>query len=144
MRLTRSVALIALGSLATAAFSQISTAAPTGTRAFNGTGHSSVPGCPDLAWRLVRKGGDVTGVTFYADLSGVSMVKGTVNDAGQFRLVLTPSMGEGPSGTVTGVRTRNGTVVADMKGTGCANMHISMKPSTDISHWTNFGGGGNG
>jgi hypothetical protein len=138
------IALAALSSFATGAAYKSSTAAPAGTRGFDGSAHSSVPGCPDLVWRLVRTGGNVTGITFYSDLSGLSMVKGTVNNGGQFHLVLTPSMGDGPSGTVNGTRSRNGALEATMTGQGCANMHLTMRPVTDVNHWTNFGGGGAG
>jgi hypothetical protein len=144
MRLLRPAALVALSWLSIGAISQSGTAAPPHTAGYNGVGHSSVPGCPDMVWRLVRTGSNVSGIAYYSDLSGLSMVKGTVNSAGHFQLTLTPQMGEGPSATVTGVRKPNGSAQAEMTGKGCANMHISMQPVTDVNHWTNFGGGGAG
>ncbi len=144
MRVKGSVALVALSLIAVGTVSQSGTAAPPGTRGFQGSGHSSVAGCPDLVWRLVRNGGNVTGITFFSDMSGVSEVKGTVNDAGQFHLTMTPAMANGPSGTVDGTRRPNGAIQAQVRGQGCANMQLSMQPITDVNHWTNFGGGGSG
>lgn len=102
-----------------------------------------MPGCPYLAWRLVRNAdASVTGIAYYSDLSGLSTVRGTSNSAGQFQLVLTPSMGNGPRGTVIGTRTARGAIEADLHGQGCANMHLVMQPLTDVNSWTNSGGGG--
>ena len=141
MRLNASIVTVAGGLLAVGLQGPPAIAAmPQG---FEGHAESSVPGCPYLAWRLARHdNGEVTGIAYYSDLSGVSMVKGTMNDAGQFQLVLTPSMGNGPNGTVEGTRSSNGAVEADLKGQGCANMHLVVQPLTDINHWTNYGGGG--
>ena len=139
MRLNPSIVALAGGLLAIVLQGPPAIAAmPAG---FTGHAESSVPGCPYLAWRLVRaNNGNVTGIAYYSDLSGVSMVKGTMSDAGQFHLVLTPSMGNGPSGTIEGTRKSNGAVEANLSGQGCANMHLVMQPLTDVNHWTNYGG----
>lgn len=140
MRLGLLMATITAGTLAMGICNQPSAApAPAG---FSGHAESSVPGCPYLAWRLARAAdGDITGIAYYSDLSGVSMVKGMAQPNGQFTMTLTSSMGNGPTGTVNGRRSANGTVSADLKGQGCANMHLTMRPLTDINHWTNAGGG---
>ncbi|MEO8715894.1 MAG: hypothetical protein ABI369_12855 [Acetobacteraceae bacterium] len=141
MRLKLSIAAIAGGIIAIGIPGHSATAAtPQG---FTGHAQSSVPGCPYLAWRLaLAADGKITGIAYYSDLSGVSMVNGKGDGAGHFTLNLTSSMGNGPVGTVNGTRSANGTVVADMTGQGCANMHLTMQPLTDINHWTNAGGGG--
>jgi hypothetical protein len=140
MRLKSSIAAIAGGIVAIGIPGHPATAAtPQG---FTGHAQSSVAGCPYLAWRLaLASDGNITGIAYYSDLSGVSMVKGKGDGAGHFNLVLTPSMGNGPTGTVNGTRSADGTVVADLAGEGCANMHLAMQPLTDINHWTNAGGG---
>lgn len=138
----RMVAVAGVSMLAIGFAGQSSTAAPPAVAGYNGSAHSSVAGCPDIVWRLARNGADVSGMAFYANMSGASNVKGTVNPQGQFELNLTSMMGNGPVGTVAGQRNRNGTTTATLTGQGCANAHIVMHPVTDINHWTNFGGGG--
>lgn len=143
MRLTLSVATIAAGILAIGM--QGRPAAAAQPQGFSGHAQSSVAGCPYLAWRLaLAANGDITGIAYYSDLSGVSMVKGKGDGHGHFDLTLTSSMGNGPVGTVTGTRSSRGGIVANMTGQGCANMHLTMAPVTDINHWTNAGGGGSG
>lgn len=104
---------------------------------FVGEGASSVAGCPFIQWRLARHpDGQVTGIAYYSDMSGVSMVTGTVTQAGQFNLTLTSAMGQGPTGTVSGTKSRNGALNATMTGEGCANMklHISPVANLNLSH----------
>lgn len=144
MRLGLLMATITAGTLAMGICTQPSTAqaAAQAPRGFSGHAKSSVPGCPYLAWRLARAAdGTITGLADHSDLSGTSQVNGMAEPNGTFTMTLTSAMGKGPTGTVTGRRMSNGTVVADMKGQGCANMHLTMKPLTDINHWTNAGGG---
>jgi hypothetical protein len=106
---------------------------------FVGSAASSVPGCPNLLWRLARNGDKVNGIAYYSDLSGTSQVTGTVDQAGKFTLTLTSVMGNGPVGTVTGQRKAagpnqsQGAMEADMVGQGCANMHIAMKPVANLN-----------
>lgn len=141
MKATAMLAAVIVGA-ATVGMSQVSVGAAA-PRGYSGQAASSVPGCPYLAWRLVRNAdASVTGIAYYSDLSGLSTVKGTSNSAGQFQLMLTPSMGNGPSGTVVGARTARGAVEADLRGQGCANMHLVMQPLSDMNSWTNYGGGG--
>lgn len=104
---------------------------------------STSPECPNLVWRLARhEDGKVTGIVYYSDLSGTSSANGSVDKSGKFHLVVTPAMGNGPSGVVDGQRSPNGKVVAEMKGKGCANMHVEMNPVADIAAYTAGGGGG--
>lgn len=143
MRLHMPLAAVAAGLLAIGV--QGRPAAAATPQGFSGHAESSVPGCPYLAWRLaLAANGDITGIAYYSDLSGVSMVKGKGDGHGHFTLDLTSTMGNGPVGTVNGTRTSRGGVVANMTGQGCANMHLTMEPLTNINHWTNAGGGGSG
>jgi len=142
MRLKLLMGTLAAGAFVIGTYSPPSVAAAPVPQGFSGHAESAVPGCPYLAWRLARAAnGNITGITYYSDLSGVSMVHGQANPNGTFTMSLTSSMGKGPVGTVTGRRSANGTVEADLKGQGCANMHLTMQPLTDINHWTNAGGG---
>lgn len=106
-----------------------------------GKAQSSVPGCPYLGWRLARHNdGSITGIAYYLDASGASMVTGTVNQAGEFHLTLKPAMGNGPVGTVVGKRSPDGSAVADLTGEGCANMHVAMQPAPDLAKQYDLGG----
>jgi hypothetical protein len=119
---------------------QPAVAAPPPVAGFIGEAASSVPGCPSLLWRLARHpDGTVTGMTYYSDLSGISMVNGSVDQAGDFHLKLTSGMGNGPVGEVTGHRSANGKVDATLKGEGCANNHVVMNP---VSTFAGAVGGG--
>lgn len=142
MRLNALMTTVATGMLAIGLHGQPASAQQQAPRGFTGHAESSVPGCPYLAWRLARAAdGNITGIAYYSDLSGVSTVRGKANPNGTFEMNLTSAMGNGPVGTVQGRRSANGNVEADMKGQGCANMHLVMVPLTDINHWTNAGGG---
>ena len=101
-----------------------------------GSAPSSVPGCPYVAWRLaVHPDGKVTGIAYYADLSGVSSVTGSISSAGNFQLQLSSGMGNGPAGTVTGHKRSDGAGDATLKGQGCANMHFVMKAVSNIEEY---------
>lgn len=103
---------------------------------YTGTARSSVAGCPYLVWRLAKHpGGKVTGIAYYSDLSGLSMVDGSVDPEGHFTLNLKSDMGKGPVGTVTGTRKSDGSVTAQMVGEGCANMTLNIKPVQDMNFW---------
>ena len=108
---------------------------------FVGQAQSSVAGCPYIAWRLARHdNGDVTGIAYYSDMSGTSMVTGKVNQAGQFHLTLTSAMGKGPVATVDGTKSADGTATATMTGEGCANMQMHIVPVPNLN--TDRGGHG--
>ena len=95
---------------------------------FVGMTKASAAGCPNIGWRLARHDdGTITGISYYADASGVSSVKGTYSQNGTFDLQVTSTMGNGPVGTVTGQRSQNGALVADLKGEGCANVHLTIQ-----------------
>ena len=89
---------------------------------------ASVAGCPNIGWRLARHDdGTITGISYYADASGVSSVKGTYNQDGKFDLQVASTMGKGPVGTVVGQRKPDGGLVADLKGDGCANSQLTIQ-----------------
>jgi hypothetical protein len=98
---------------------------------YSGTARSSVQDCPNIAWRLAqRDNGNVTGVVYYADMSGVSTATGTIDQAGRFHLTLTSSIGQGPVGTVTGVKQINGAVDATLIGEAVPTQSCTPTSST--------------
>jgi hypothetical protein len=144
------IALLSLGALALAPVLTPSAMAQGPQKpGFVGSAASSVPGCPRLMWRLARDGDNVNGIAYYSDLSGMSRVTGTVNQAGAFTLQLTSTMGNGPVGTVTGQREpknplrteeAQGALVAEMTGQGCANMHLRIRPVYNLNQYNTAGG----
>jgi hypothetical protein len=95
---------------------------------FVGMTKASVAGCPNIGWRVARHDdGTITGLAYYADASGASSIKGTYDKTGKFELQVTSSMGKGPEGTVVGQRGKDGGLVADLKGDGCANSHLTIR-----------------
>lgn len=102
---------------------------------------SSVAGCPNIQWRVARHAdGSITGIVFYSDMSGMSTVTGTEDSSGHFTATMTKGMGDGPVGTVTGTRSADGTLTAVMKGEGCANATIDIKPTKDLNALVNATG----
>ncbi|HTB48093.1 MAG TPA: hypothetical protein VK741_31035 [Acetobacteraceae bacterium] len=100
---------------------------------FVGITKAAVAGCPNIGWRVVRHDdGTVTGLAYYADASGASSIKGTYDKSGKFDLQLTSTMGKGPEGTVVGQRSKTGGLVADLKGDGCANSHLTIRGVPNI------------
>ncbi|MBV8458979.1 MAG: hypothetical protein JO122_20485 [Acetobacteraceae bacterium] len=89
-------------------------------------------GCPALRWHLVRVGGgrpgqpgEYKGVVYFADMSGASILDGTLAGNGTFRATVTSVAGTGPSGTLTGRRSQAG-VQAHLAGPGCSNVAVNM------------------
>ena len=107
---------------------------------FSGATPSNVSGCPFIVWRLVNHdNGQVTGIAYYSDLSGLSKVRGMIEQSGQFRLTVTSVMDDGPVGTVSGTKSADGELNATMTGTGCANVNFHMPPPMDIWTYYHFG-----
>jgi hypothetical protein len=130
----------ALGLLAAGAIAEKQAVAAPPVAGYTGQMQSSLAGCPYLAWRLVRHdNGEVSGIFYYSDMSGVSTANGTISAEGQFLLTLTPSIGKGPVATVTGTRSTDGTIIAIMNGLDCANMRLQFDPTTDLN-LPNLGG----
>lgn len=89
--------------------------------------------CPPVQWYLARSHtGQVWGYFFYTDGSGVSKADGSVDKTGRFKITLTNLHGNGPVGVATGRRGPNGTLRADLKGQGCANVTIDTAPSQPL------------
>ena len=82
--------------------------------------------------RLARHAGTqklpapVNGVAYYSDMSGFSVIKGTVNADGTITGTLTSLSGNGPTGNITGKRAKEATDVA-LVGPGCANARIHLR-----------------
>lgn len=131
VKITAALGLLALGAVAAEPSMAVNP-----VRGYAGQAPSSVAGCPYIVWRLVRhEDGEITGIVYYSDLSGMSTAKGAVNQEGQFHLQLTSSMGQGPAGTVDGTKSSDGTTSATMQGAGCANMHVTMNPEADLNEY---------
>lgn len=97
-------------------------------------------GCPYVIWRLVRHNdGQITGIAYYSDLAGLSMVSGRFNHAGQFELKTTSATGSGPVGSVVGTRSEDGSITAQMTGEGCANVNFHMKPTANLNEYHEVG-----
>ncbi len=124
------LSLLAAGSVVT----KSATAAAPRVAGYAGEHASSVAGCPYIIWRLARHdNGEITGIVYYSDMTGVSTANGTIDQAGKFHLSMVSSMGSGPVGTVDGTRSSEGKVSAVMKGAGCANMQLSITPVRDLN-----------
>lgn len=106
-----------------------------GVPGYVGSAQSTVPGCPYIVWRLARANGQVHGIVYYSDLSGMSMATGTVTPDGVFNLTLTPQMGNGPTGTISGHRMPDGSGEATLTGSGCANTHVVMQGVSDLTQY---------
>jgi len=119
MRLSKATALIAAGTLTIGASYTAATAQNqlAYTPRYAGMTGSSVAGCPNIAWRIGQSpAGALHGMLWYTDMSGMSQVDGSMN-GNAFSLTTRSVMGNGPVGTVTGVRGQHARLV----GTGCAN-----------------------
>lgn len=110
---------------------------------FVGNTASSVSGCPSIVWRLANANGQIHGMAYYSDLSGLSSVTGTMDADGHFTLTLVKtSIGNGPVGSVTGTRSADGEIVATLAGEGCANNKVDIKPAKDLGAVANGETGG--
>lgn len=141
-----SVGLTAVGALGLGLIAAEPTALAATVRVtpgFAGTTASSMAGCPHIVWRLARtSNGQIHGVAYYSDLSGLSSVTGARGSNGNFQLTLTKtSVGDGPVGTVTGTAQSNGHIVAKLVGEGCANSDVNIVPVQDFNKWEMGTGG---
>jgi hypothetical protein len=88
-------------------------------------------GCPATEWHIkpVPPTGavTVTGVAYFSDMSGISLIKGTRTAEGAISGTVTSVWGKGPSGKFTGQRTGN-TVHVDLKGPGCSTHAVDVHP----------------
>ncbi len=142
MKTKMSVGLVAVGFLGFGAIAAGSAdAAPL--PGFMGSSPSSVGGCPYIVWDLASSFvGDIHGIAYYSDLSGVSDVRGTVDSNGKLRLVLSQTdTGNGPVGSIDGAAA-GGHLVGTLTGLGCANGKVNIKQVEDINDIQNAIGGG--
>jgi len=103
---------------------------------YTGQVESSVAGCPYIEWHLSRHDNDeMTGIFYYADMTGTSQATGTMDQAGHFQLTLTSIMGQGPVASITGTKFPNGSVAATMSGEGCANAKLEWNPVNHYREW---------
>lgn len=88
--------------------------------------------CPGIGYRLINTAGESQGYAWFRDFSGISKMSGTVDlKSGAINLTMHSLDGNGPTGIVTGTRSRNGALTATVKGPGCSNVKIS-RPRPEI------------
>jgi hypothetical protein len=143
MKLRNTMTLLTMGALALGAVALRPAVAAAPQAGIVGFAKSTVAGCPMLEWRVAHHAdGRVSGIFWYSDMSGTSGATGTITQAGHFHTVLTSAVGNGPVGVVNGERSPDGSVIADLKGAGCANYHVmKMAPVADLN---SYSGGGSG
>jgi len=94
-----------------------------------GRSKASGPTCPQIEWSVipVPRGvaGQVRGVAFYSDMSGISRLQGMVTSDGKINSTLTSVSGNGPVGTITGLRAPDATHI-ELHGAGCANANFTL------------------
>ena len=115
----------------TAACVMVGSAAVTVAQAQEYAGARSLPtkaGCPSIEWHVqppTTIPSPVNGVAFFNDMSGISIIKGTVGADGMIAGTLTSVSGKGPAGTVTGKRAKTATHV-ELHGDGCSNAVFNL------------------
>ena len=131
----RSTALAAVGVLALGAGFGQPAHAQGAVAGYVGQAKSSVAGCPFILWRLARSDtGAISGIVYYSDASGSSEAIGTGGGtASGLHIVLKSVQGNGPTGTVTGVKLPNGKMGAKLTGEGCANMQAQFPPQPNLN-----------
>jgi hypothetical protein len=135
MKSRKIVTMLATSALALGAVVVQSAVAAPPVAGIVGFAPSSVAGCPNINWRVARHDdGKITGIFWYSDMSGTSEATGSEDQTGKFHIKVTSAIGKGPVAVVDGTRSKEGKIVADMKGEGCANNHVvRMIPVTDIN-----------
>ncbi len=89
--------------------------------------------CPSLAWHINRQpspGGTVnlSGPIWYENGSGVSFAQGTGQPDGTYSLDVKSVSGDGPAGTISGKRFKNGSVDVNATGTPCFSGKFHLRP----------------
>lgn len=89
--------------------------------------------CAPIEWHIipVATGGAVTlnGVAYFSDMSGISTIKGMITAEGAVSATLASVSGNGPAGSVTGMRSATGTHV-EMNGAGCSKANFDLMQLT--------------
>ena len=84
-------------------------------------------GCPGLRYIFRGASASPVGYVWFTDGSGMSKATGTMDlQTGKFSLTLKSIDGNGPTGTVEGVKSPNtGVVTGELKGPGCSNVTLT-------------------
>jgi hypothetical protein len=94
-----------------------------------GLSSGGAAGCPTTEWHIkpVPPTGAVTitGVAYFSDMSGISVISGTRTAAGTISGTVTSISGKGPSGKFTGQRTPT-SVHVDLDGPGCSHHVVDI------------------
>lgn len=105
---------------------------------YGGRAVASQPTCPTVEWHLlpmpVGVAANVNGIAYYSDMSGISIIRGTIAANGVVGATLVSVSGNGPAGAVTGTHTAGATKVV-LTGNGCANASLNLQ------RWRPTGGG---
>ena len=128
-KLAAACGIVVLG-LAAASSAQAQ-ADPTNTEfTMGGRSHSGVATCPAVMWHVspIPRGvaSPINGVAYYSDMSGFSVVKGTMGSDGKVAATVTSISGNGPAGMVSGLRDKNATHI-EMHGAGCAETKFDLQ-----------------
>lgn len=120
-----------LGLAGTIAFAAAGFAASAKADDNYATQKKSTPGCPGISYQFRAGTTEPYGYVWFNDLSGVSRATGTLDKAtGAFKLTLVSIDKNGPTGTVEGVRGKDGSLKAVLKGPGCSNGDFSHAKPT--------------
>jgi hypothetical protein len=99
------------------------------------------PTCPSVKWHIIRDNdagpGNYKGVVWFSDMSGASILTGTMSSSGVMKGTVKSVAGKGPSGTVSGRRSSQG-LSARLVGPGCS------KVTVDVNYYPMDQGGGRG
>jgi hypothetical protein len=91
-------------------------------------------GCPTIRYVFRGMSDTPVGYVWFSDASGISKATGTADmKTGKFNLTLKSLDGNGPTGTVEGVKDpHTGIVTATLKGPGCSNLKLEpMSPTME-------------
>ncbi len=128
-----SLGLLTSGMVAIAAMTTPLASASSPVKYYKEYTASSNPSCPYIVWHAAESNGHFNGVAYYSDLSGYSFLTGTIDVNGKIHVELKKTdFGNGPVGTVTGVKRQDGTISIKITGEGCANGTAVIKPSNNL------------
>jgi hypothetical protein len=132
--------LLGLGATSTSAFAAGEDTGGT-EQALVATASPVGPTCPSVKWHIIRDNaegpGNYKGVVWFSDMSGASILTGTMSKSGVMKATVKSVAGKGPSGVVSGTRTSQG-VHARLVGPGCS------KVAVDVNYYRLDQGGGRG
>jgi len=93
---------------------------------------ANAKGCPTIRYAFRGMSDTPVGYVWFSDASGISKATGTADlQTGKFNLTLKSLDGNGPTGTVVGVKDpHTGIVTATLTGPGCSNLKLQPMSAT--------------